>query len=155
VLAVLGRAPAPTARDERAQVETAPGARVLLVEDHAVNALLARKLLEREGCSVDWVTTGEMALAAARSGHHLILMDRRLPGLDGLETTRRLRATGVTAPIVALTADAFDEDRRNCLDAGMDDFLIKPLDAAALRAVLSRALAGGWTKARTDAKLAS
>jgi CheY-like chemotaxis protein len=155
VLAVLGRTAAPTARDERAQRETAPGARVLLVEDHPVNALLARKLLEREGCSVDWVTTGEMALSAAKAGHHLILMDRRLPGLDGIETTRRMRKSGVATPIVALTADAFDDDRRRCLDAGMDDFLVKPLEPVALRAVLSRAMSGGWTKAHADAKLAS
>jgi CheY-like chemotaxis protein len=152
---VLGRTAAPAARDERAQRETAPGARVLLVEDHPVNALLARKLLEREGCSVDWVTTGEMALSAAKASHHLILMDRRLPGLDGIETTRRLRKAGVVAPIVALTADAFDEDRRRCLDAGMDDFLVKPLEPMALRAVLSRAMSGGWTKPGQDAKLAS
>jgi CheY-like chemotaxis protein len=155
VLAVLGKATVPAGKDERAQAETAPGARVLLVEDHPVNALLARKLLEREGCSVDWVTTGETALSAAKAGHDLILMDRRLPGLDGLQTARRLRAAGVTVPIVALTADAFDEDRRRCLDAGMDDFIVKPLEPLALRAVLSRLMARRWTKPKPDAKLAS
>ena len=154
VLAALGRSAASSGpRDERAVVETAPGARVLLVEDHPVNALLARKLLEREGCSVDWVTSGEMALSAARSGHDLILMDRRLPGLDGLETTRRLREAGIAAPIVALTADTFDDDRRECLEAGMDAFLVKPLEPTALRAVLSRTLSGRWTKRAPDAKL--
>jgi CheY-like chemotaxis protein len=155
VLAVLGHEAAPGERDERAQVETAPGARVLLVEDHPVNALLARKLLEREGCTVDWVTSGELALEAAAAGHDLILMDRRMPGMDGIETTARLRWAGVKTPIVALTADAFDEHRRLCLDAGMDDFLVKPLNPTALRAVLSRALSGGWTKPSPDAKLAS
>jgi CheY-like chemotaxis protein len=136
-------------------VETAPGMRVLLVEDHPVNALLARKLLEREGCSVDWVTSGEAALQAAAAGHELILMDRRMPGMDGIETTARLRWAGVKTPIVALTADAFEEDRRQCLEAGMDEFLVKPLDPRALRAVLSRALSGVWTKPSPDAKLAS
>jgi CheY-like chemotaxis protein len=155
VLAVLGHAPVLGQRDERAQVETAPGARVLLVEDHPVNALLARKLLEREGCAVDWVISGELALEAAGAGHDLILMDRRMPGMDGIQATTQLRAAGVTTPIVALTADAFDEDRRLCLAAGMDDFLVKPLEPTALRAVLSRALSGGWTKPSPDAKLAS
>ncbi|HET9159393.1 MAG TPA: response regulator [Caulobacteraceae bacterium] len=155
VLTVKGKAPPAAAKDERAQAETAPGARVLLVEDHPVNALLARKLLEREGCSVDWVTTGEMALTAANAGHDLILMDRRLPGLDGPETARRLRAAGVACPIVALTADAFDDDRRLCLGAGMDDFIVKPLEPMALRAVLSRLVARRWTKPKGNAKLAS
>lgn len=156
-LAVLGHAVdglEPTG-DERAVVETAPGARVLLVEDNSVNALLARKLLEREGCAVDWVSDGQAAFAAAKLGYDLILMDRRMPGLDGLQTTARLRLAGVTAPIVALTADAFDDDRRLCLEAGMDDFLVKPLEPAALRAVLARALSSGWTKPSLDAKLAS
>jgi CheY-like chemotaxis protein len=157
VLAAIGRQAAgiPERKDERALAETAPGARVLLVEDNPVNALLARKLLEREGCSVEWVTGGDMALAAAPAGHDLILMDRRMPGLDGLATTACLRAMGIAAPIVALTADAFEEDRRACLAAGMDDFLVKPLDPAALRAVLAKAISGGWTNARQDAKLAS
>jgi CheY-like chemotaxis protein len=151
---------APSGRDERAQTEAAPGARVLLVEDNAINALLARKLLEREGCSVDQAATaGDAMLAAVSSDYDLILMDRRLPDLDGLTATRRLRATGVTAPIVALTADAFEEDRRACLEAGMDDFLTKPLDPNALRGILARAqarqLGGGWTQGHKDAKLAS
>jgi CheY-like chemotaxis protein len=150
---------APIGRDERAQDETAPGARVLLVEDNPINALLARKLLEREGCSVDQAATAQAAmLAAVTSRYDLILMDRRLPDLDGLTATRRLRETGVTAPIVALTADAFEEDRRACLAAGMDDFLTKPLDPNALRAILSRAQRGkfsGWTPGHKDAKLAS
>ena len=73
-----------------------------------------------------------------------------------------LRAQGITAPIVALTADAFDEDRRACLAAGMDDFLVKPLTHAALRDVLSRwthpasqpsSAPAGWTKAATRAKV--
>ena len=157
VLTVMGREPdaATGVGDERAATETAPGSRVLLVEDNPINALLARKLLEREGCSVDCVTSGEAALQAFRQDHDLILMDRRLPGLDGLATARALRLAGAKTPIVALTADAFEEDRRLCLAAGMDDFLVKPLDPATLRAVLARALSGGWTKPQAEAKLAS
>jgi CheY-like chemotaxis protein/anti-sigma regulatory factor (Ser/Thr protein kinase) len=146
-------------RDERAQDAAAPGARVLLVEDNPINALLARKLLEREGCSVDQAGAAHAAmLAAVSSRYDLILMDRRLPDLDGLTATRRLRDMGVTCPIVALTADAFEEDRRACLAAGMDDFLTKPLDPNALRAILARAQQGqfnAWTPGWKDAKLAS
>jgi CheY-like chemotaxis protein len=81
-------------------------------------------------------------------------MDLRMPGLNGLEATRALRERGVTTPIVALTADAFDEDRRACLAAGMNDFLAKPLTPPALRAVLTNWTGLGWTKATTRAKVA-
>jgi CheY-like chemotaxis protein len=158
VLAAAGRTGAPVAShdDERADDVAARGARVLLVEDNPINALLARKLLEREGCQVEHAATAEAAMvAAASTDYTLILMDRRLPGVDGLTASLRLRNVGVTAPIVALTADAFEEDRRACLAAGMDDFLTKPLDPGALRAVLARSLAGGWTNARKEAKLSA
>jgi CheY-like chemotaxis protein len=82
-------------------------------------------------------------------------MDLRMPGLNGIEATKALRERGVTTPIVALTADAFDEDRRACLAAGMNDFLAKPLTPAALRGVLTNWTGLGWTKAATRAKVAS
>ncbi len=144
VRAVLaGAAPAAPrailAEDERTAAAAAQGARVLLAEDNAVNALLARALLAREGCVVERVGTGEEALEAARRApFDLILMDLRMPGGGGLAATAALRKAGVRAPVVALTANAFADDRRACLDAGMDDFLVKPLDPAALRAVLAR-----------------
>jgi CheY-like chemotaxis protein len=118
------------------------------VEDNPVNALLARALLTREGCAVDRAGGGREALeAAAQAPYDLILMDLRLPDLDGLAVTRTLRSLGVKTPIVALTANSFEEDRQACLAAGMDDFLTKPLAPAALRAVLHR-----WIEAnRTDA----
>ena len=68
----------------------------------------------------------------------MVLLDMRMPDLDGPDTARALRAGGVRTPIVALTANAFDGDRRACLDAGMDGFLTKPLDPAALEAELGR-----------------
>lgn len=142
--------------DERVAAAAAPGARVLLVEDNPINALLARALLTREGCAVEHAVGGEEALAAARIGvFDLILMDMRMPGLSGEETARRLRAEGVQAPIVALTANAFEDDRRACLAAGMNDFLVKPLSPDALRAVLTRwtARPAGWTKAAARAKV--
>jgi signal transduction histidine kinase/CheY-like chemotaxis protein len=136
--------------DERAHPGDASGVRVLLAEDNPVNAMLATALLKREGCVIDRVSTGEEALAAlARAPYDLVLMDVRMPVLDGLEATRIYRARGGIIPIIALTANAFEEDRRRCLEAGMDDFLSKPLDATDLRAAVAR-----WTHAPTQAKLA-
>jgi signal transduction histidine kinase/DNA-binding response OmpR family regulator len=155
VLAVLGEAGAGAAPDERAASETF-SARVLLVEDNPINALLARSLLEREGCTVERAATGAEALAAAAiSRPDLVLMDLRLPDMDGREATRALRAAGCASPIVALTADAFEEDRRSCLAAGMDDFASKPLQAAVLRAMLRRWVARGWTRPEPEVKLSA
>jgi signal transduction histidine kinase/CheY-like chemotaxis protein len=144
VLAAGGAAAARAeAADERAdsQTDAAAGARVLLAEDNPINALLARSLLEREGCIVDRAVGGREAVKAAEvQAYDLILMDRRMPGLDGIGASKALRAMGVKTPIIALTADAFEEDRRACLAAGMDDFLAKPLAQSALRAILRR-----WT----------
>jgi CheY-like chemotaxis protein len=130
--------------DERAAVAAAAGARVLLVEDNPINALLARALLTREGCAVDRAATGHEALeATAHAPYDLILMDLRMPDLDGLSAARMLRQRGVQTPIVALTANSFEEDRHACLAAGMDDFLTKPLATTALRAALHRWVSPG------------
>ncbi|MDB5440633.1 MAG: hybrid sensor histidine kinase/response regulator [Caulobacteraceae bacterium] len=144
------------AEDERAAVAAAPGARVLLAEDNPINALLAGALLEREGCVVTKVGDGGGALTALETQEFdLILMDVRMPGLGGLETVRALRSRGVLTPVAAFTADAFDDDRRACMAAGMDDFLVKPLTPAALRGVLARWVRPVWTGEATESKLAS
>ncbi|MBO9560573.1 MAG: response regulator [Caulobacter sp.] len=148
-------APAAAHEDDRIAPAAAPGVRVLLAEDNPINALLARALLEREGCKVDRIASGDEAVSALSRGFYdLILMDLRMPGLNGIEATRALRERGVTTPIVALTADAFDEDRRACLAAGMNDFLAKPLTSPALRGVLTNWTGLGWTKAATRVKVA-
>ena len=160
---VLAAGKAPAADDDRiaprhtaGALPIAAGVRVLLAEDNPVNAMLARALLRREGAAVDHVESGEAALEALASGaYDVVLMDVRMPGLGGLEASRRLRALGVTAPVIALTANAFDDDRRACLDAGMDDFLVKPLSLEALRAALARWTGRGWTRGSRRAKLAS
>ncbi len=92
--------------------------------------------------------------AAAAQAYDLILLDLRMPGMGGLDAAAAMRAGGVRTLIAALTADAFDDTRRACLKAGMDDFLTKPLDPAALRTLLARA-SPGFTDQRPDAKLAS
>jgi len=139
--------PAAEGEDERVATATAPGKRVLLVEDNPINALLARALLTREGCEIDHASAGEEAVAAVKVGaYDLILMDMRMPGMTGVETARALRDLGVGAPIVALTANAFEDDRHACLAAGMNDFLVKPMSPDALRAVLARWTGPGWTE---------
>ncbi len=156
VLAVLGEGVqrADAVEDERVAPAMAPGLRVLLVEDNAINALLARTLLAREGCMVDHAGGGEDAMAALKVGRYdLILMDMRMPGMSGLDATRALRASGLDTPVVALTANAFEDDRHACLAAGMNDFLVKPLAPDALRGILARLTRGGWTETTDRAKV--
>ncbi len=130
------------ADDERASQGRADGLRVLLAEDNPVNALLARALLTRAGCVVDRAATGEEALTALeKAPYDVVLMDMRMPGMDGLTAARTLRNRGDRTPIIALTANAFEDDRRACLESGMDDFLTKPLEPKALQAALAR-----WTR---------
>lgn len=137
--------------DERVAPPKFAGLRVLLAEDNPVNALLAKTLLRREGCSVETAASGEEAVASmARARYDLVLMDMRMPGMDGLAATRAVRAKGDETPIVALTANAFAEDRRACLEAGMNDHLAKPIDVELLRASLAR-----WTNRDGRVKLAS
>ena len=155
LVAIEGETSAPAPReDERIAEAAAPGARILLVEDNPINAMLARALLSREGCVVEHAVGGEEALAAADVGvFDLIFMDMRMPGLSGEDAARRLRAMGVNTPIVALTANAYEDDRHACLAAGMDDFLVKPLSPDALRACLTRWTGPGWTKRAARAKV--
>lgn len=125
--------------DERAALMSPLGLNVLLVEDNPVNALLAQALLKREGCSYERVSTGEAALMIIRERvFDLILMDLGLPGRDGMEITRLMRAQNYDGPIYALTANAFEEDRKAALLSGMDGFLTKPIDPKALRNAMSQ-----------------
>jgi len=116
--------------------------RVLVVEDSEVNQMLATSQLALLGFEAEIAPSGEVALELVSSGgYEAILMDWNLPGLDGLETTRRMRdAEGGAAdvPIIAMTANALTGDRERCLDAGMDDFLSKPVSIEDLSAVLDR-----------------
>jgi signal transduction histidine kinase/ActR/RegA family two-component response regulator len=118
--------------------------RILLVEDNPINQLVANGLLEKAGCSADLATDGVDAVEKVQAGgYDLILMDMQMPRLDGLGATRRIRSLPLARQpvILAMTANAFDEDRQQCLAAGMDDFLSKPLSFETFAAALSRAAA--------------
>jgi PAS domain S-box-containing protein len=116
--------------------------RILVVEDNKVNQTVAIRLLEKERCLVDAVDNGEAALdRLTDQSYDLILMDVNMPGMDGLEVTSRIRECedgNHRTPIVAMTARAMDGDREQCLAAGMDDYLSKPISADALLSLLSR-----------------
>lgn len=114
-----------------------PPARVLLVEDNASNREMIAHALSARGCAVTTASSGPEALhAATQAPPELILMDVQMPGMDGLETTRRLRAQPALRrlPILALTALAMPGDREQCLEAGMDDYLSKPVGLDELHA---------------------
>jgi two-component system sensor histidine kinase/response regulator len=115
--------------------------RVLLVEDNQVNQDVAFELLESVGLEIDLAEDGQRALDKAREGHYdIILMDVQMPVMDGLTATRLIRALpahGATA-IVAMTANAFAEDRDACLAAGMNDHVVKPVDPESLYSALLR-----------------
>jgi len=117
------------------------GARVLLAEDNPVNQEVAVQLLESAGLHVDVAADGEQAVHMARSQRYdLVLMDMQMPRMDGLQATRLLREDPAyrDLPIIAMTANAFQEDRKACLDAGMNDHLGKPVDPRVLYATLVR-----------------
>ena len=124
--------------------------RVLVAEDHDVNQMVVREMLRGMGCEVvDLVADGEAAVEAVLARpYDVVLMDCQMPVLDGLEATRRLRQArrdGHTAhdpKVIALTANATAEDRRACLDAGMDAYLTKPVRGTILQRTLQRLLAG-------------
>jgi two-component system sensor histidine kinase/response regulator len=122
------------------------GARVLLAEDNALNQQVATELLADAGLQVDVAETGlEVLDLAQRERYDIVLMDMQMPEMDGLEATRRLRAMPEleALPIVAMTANAMHSDREQCLEAGMVDFISKPIEPDELWRALLR-----WVPAR-------
>ena len=123
-----------------------PGKWLLLAEDIPINREVALELLHGVGLAVDTAEDGRQALAkAAARDYDLILMDMQMPVMDGLDATRAIRQLPgwETRPILAMTANAYDEDRQACKDAGVDDFLSKPIDPNQLYAVLLKWLPPG------------
>ena len=127
--------------------EAAKGKRILLAEDNVVNQLVAARLLEKQGYQVSIVVNGRDAVeASGRERFDLVLMDVQMPVMGGFEAAAAIRAHegihGGHVPIVAMTAHAMKGDRERCLDAGMDDYLAKPVDGARLLEVVAKLTSG-------------
>jgi two-component system, sensor histidine kinase and response regulator len=145
-MSILGRRPvraeadpAKTPTDHR--LAALRGARILLVEDNDINQQVARELLEDAGLAVEVADNGQVALELARKdAFDLVFMDMQMPVMDGVTATRELRKIPSLEhlPIVAMTANAMEQDRRKCMDAGMNDFLVKPIDPQEIEAILLR-----------------
>jgi len=125
------------------------GSRILLAEDNAINLEVAVALLSRVGLKVDTAENGQEAVAMAHAAaYDLVLMDVQMPEMDGLEATRMIRsmadsgASDKDLPILAMTANVFEEDRQACLEAGMNDFVAKPIDLKNLYSTLAKWLPG-------------
>jgi len=164
--AVLGMGPPPpdpfespaAARAENR--ESRSRYRLLVVEDNLVNQKVAIGVLDNLGYGADAVPDGESALRALRAkDYDLVLMDCRMPGIDGYEATRRIRQSAEPVrnpriPVIAMTAHAMAGDREKCLAAGMDDYLTKPIQPAALEAALGTWLSGNGRPASDIAPVA-
>jgi len=133
---------APSAPEEKS---AKPGVPVLLVEDNPTNQFVARRMLEKAGCRVDVVVNGAEALERLQEHTFaIVFMDCQMPVMDGYEATRRIRQMSgpiAAIPIVAMTANAMAGDRERCLEAGMTDYVSKPLKPALLAEALHRAMA--------------
>ncbi len=143
VAGVLGQSECPSAANQ--PTTTPRPLRLLAVDDTESNRLLLRELIAGPGIEVSLADSGEEALALAREqAFDLVLMDIRMPGMDGVAATRALRRLGGSwrnTPVVAVTAHVLEEERRRLLASGLDDVLVKPVDAGKLRDALHRHLA--------------
>jgi CheY-like chemotaxis protein len=146
-----GAASRPVTAPQEALAQQFAGVRVLVAEDDPVNREVLVLLLEDAGLVPDVASNGQEAVEkAARGVHALILMDVQMPVMNGLDATRAIRQIPGMAgvPILALTANAFDEDRNVCLAAGMDDHIGKPFEPDALCTTLLY-----WLRKSADARL--
>ena len=135
---ILANKPEPDIAPERLATRNPTNRRILVAEDSKPNQLVVTAMLERNCFEVNVANNGTEACAWVKKKGHgdsaygLILMDVQMPGMDGTEAARWIRNNGYDVPIIALTAKAFVEDEKNCLEAGMNDFMTKPVDYKAL-----------------------
>jgi CheY-like chemotaxis protein len=153
--AVPSSGASPDGAHEKRSDRAPAGVPVLLVEDNAINRMLAEKFLEDLGCAVEVAEDGLEAVEREAGGRYaLIFMDCHMPRMDGFTATRQIRQRETTlgrrTPIVALTAGVTTEERDKCLAAGMDDFVAKPIVLAELRHCLRR-----WTADSREDRAAS
>jgi PAS domain S-box-containing protein len=141
---------------------TLTGRRILVVEDNALNQVVVRDLLTGWGAAVDVAETGTEALRhlgvrddAPAPSYDIVLMDVQMPGMDGLEATRRLRRHGTAIPVVALTASMLQDNRQKAFDAGMDAFVTKPFDPEDLYQTVTEHLPERMSSPAPDAPEAS
>jgi two-component system, sensor histidine kinase and response regulator len=140
----------PPSRTANQRLAALRGARILLVEDNEINQQVARELLEDAGLVVEVADNGQIALHLAhKAPFDLVFMDMQMPVMDGVTATREMRKLEPLAnlPIVAMTANAMEQDRRRCMDAGMNDFLVKPIDPYDMQSILLR-----WVRPRRAAE---
>jgi PAS domain S-box-containing protein len=118
------------------------GLRLLLVEDHPLNQLVARGMLEHAGASVDVAENGQLAVDRLRdraADYDIVLMDVQMPVMDGYEATRHIRhVLGLKLPVLAMTAGVMQSEQDQCIEAGMDDFIAKPVDVEQMLNTISR-----------------
>jgi signal transduction histidine kinase/CheY-like chemotaxis protein len=148
-------APAPGLRRDSAAEARKPQARILVAEDNAVNQKVALRLLEKLGYYAAAVGNGKEAISALEMiPYDLVLMDVQMPEVDGLEATMRIREkesrTGRHIPVIAMTANATAADRERCLEAGMDDFVTKPVNPKKLTEVLERTFLASSSRTGTQ-----
>ncbi len=128
--------------------------RILVAEDNIVNQMVVKAMLDKIGCQVSLASNGAVAVERYKAdGADVVLMDLSMPEMDGAEATSLIRAhqeaIDASVPIIGVTAHAMEEDRQRCLDAGMDDYLAKPVKQEALNEILTK-----WTAARAKSRTA-
>lgn len=141
-----------TSEDAFAAMQGLQNLRLLLAEDNITNQLVIGNMLERLGCTVDVVSNGQEAIdGLVARNYDAILMDVSMPGMDGIQATQNIRKLNgdiKNTPIIALTAYALDEDRKRVLDAGMNDFVAKPISRVELAKAIARQVSPAKNKPR-------